>query len=418
MRFNFKGLANVGAVWVASLMAALLAFLTQAALARSLQPSEYGILASCLSFYAVLGAFGHFGMGGVLIRQSAENPAQTQAWIDVIFKFSLCLVLLITIATLLVAYIKADYLTVICLLALLPVAYSYTFTELAIAKLQIVEKYMVLARTQITPNFLRFTFVLILIAFTADPIIFSLALGLGSLLAAFFAAYYFRQKIPDAKGGQPILKTRLCALSWPYAMSVTMYLAYTQGGVVLLKALSGAEDAGNYSIAIAILMAIYLLPIAVFQRVHAKKINILSSHHLDQLKVYLRKALMLVGVLGVLITVASLLLGEYIINFIFSDKYTKASAFFSIVAFSIPFRFLATGAGAALNSFNDTKVRVLIQSIALISFCILGIYLLPKYGAEAMSYLLVGAEVFIATSYILFLMSSIHKRLIKNNKIS
>ncbi|MCB5189217.1 oligosaccharide flippase family protein [Methylobacillus arboreus] len=412
-----KTVFRIIAVWSASIVAAFIALLLQVILARNLHASTYGILASNLSLFAVLGALGHFGMGNFLIRNYVEKSSKLEDLLKSTLTVSLVSLGISLVFTIVFAS-HGDALHSYTMLLMFPVALSYAYTELAIARMQIQESFYRLAISQVTPNLLRLLIVLVLISFTNSPLVLAAGIGLGSLIATLVSLYNFGAwtlvRTPEPSSSIPIQE--LLIKTWPYGLSMSIYLAYTQGGVVVANYLDGPIAAANYSIAISLLMACYLLPIAIFQRVQGKKINDLVANNPSRLKPYFVKAMSVALASGLIIALLFALLSYYLILYIFGEKYINASSILTIVAFSIPFRFAATASGTALNSYVQTRFRVIVQFIVLVLFLSTTFYFAPVVDLSTfMAKLLVAGEILIALAYTSYLLIFIKKINVKVN---
>ncbi len=388
------------AVWFSSVAAALLALATQVIVARRLDPHDYGAIVTGLAVFAITGTLGHFGLGNLLLRRHAEASATVSAWLRASLRFALLTSLLITVVVALFALVARDSFGEL-LLAMLPVGYSYTLSEIAIARLQLLERYRGVAATQLLPNLLRFLFGIAAVSLTNRPGLVAIALGIGSFLAAVAAYRQCRMKDAnaEAESGVAITVADVLAQAWPYGLSMTIYLAYTQGGVVILQAVDSGAAAANFALALNILAAAYLLPFAVFQRVQAKRVNDWAAREPHKLLVYLKRAVVASGLTGVAVCVLLMFVASPAIELLFGAKYALAIPVLQVAALAIPFRFLATASGGTLNSHGDTRLRVFIQAFVLVVFAVLACQIGARASSLGVAKLLVVCEMAICCAY-------------------
>lgn len=347
-------------------MAAGLALLTQMAIARHLDPHDYGEIASLLTLYTIVGTVGHLGMGSLLIRREAEEPEALNAWARGALRLALVITLLTTAAVVLgvaVLGIEQHYRA----LLLLPVAYSYTFSELTIARYQLMERMGRVASLQCSPNLLRFSFSSAAIIAIGGPLSVTAALGLASSLAAAFSLFNYRRSLV-AGPSQRIGLVRMLAQTWPYGVSLTIYMGYSQGGVLLLRALDTPAAAGSFSLVANVLAAVYLLPFAIFQRLNAKQVARWSAASAAELKPYLQRVVIGSAGAGLLIAIALWTIARPLISGLFGPGYAQAGVVLGIVVFAIPFRFVSTATGGTLTSHADTRLRMRILLAMLGAF--------------------------------------------------
>jgi O-antigen/teichoic acid export membrane protein len=83
---------------------------------------------------------------------------------------------------------------------------------------------------------------------------------------------------------------------------------------------------------------------------------------------YLKKVVAVSAATGLLISMALVGLADRVVSFLFGAAYQGAGQLLGVVAFAIPFRFIATAAGATLNSHADTRLRLMTQLAVLAAF--------------------------------------------------
>ena len=360
------------AIWASSGLAAVLALLTQMNIARHLAPVDFGEIASLLTLFAIVGSIGHLGMGNLLIRRSAEEPARSDAWATAAIRMSLLLTATASVLVIAGAMFRESahrYSTIL----LLPVAFSYTFSELAIARYQVLDRLNQIAPLQLAPNLLRLLFSAAAVLLVGTPLAVSTALGAASAVAAFVAWRRYRGSIaarPESNP-QPVSASQLLRQTWPYGVSMATFLAYSQGGVLILRWLDSPASAGSFALVANILMAVYLLPIALFQRMAARQVAVWSADDPQRLLMYLKKAILLSSIGGVVAAAAMVASSTVVVRLLFGVGYQEAGTLLGIVALAIPFRFVSTATGTTLTSHAETKVKVAVQGAMLAMFLFL-----------------------------------------------
>lgn len=358
-------------LWVSSGAAAVMALLTQIWMVRELAPSDFGEIAALVTTYTIGGTLGHMGLGNMLVRLSAEAPTQNDAWARAALRLALALSAMAVLVVVGFALFRGDRLGLLACL-LMPVALSYTFSELTIARYQVQERLGAVAAQQLTPNALRLLCVFIVTAivpFGEATEATAAALGLASLIAGALAVFRFARSLaPVSESESTVSSGQMLGRTWPYGLSGAVYLAYSQGGVLLLRWLDGPAAAGKFALCVGILSAVYLLPFAVFQRLAAKRVAVWSTEGSARLAPYIVRASLASAIVGLVVAVALALAAGHIVALLFGTKYRVAGELLSILAFAIPFRFVSTAAGTTLSSHSETRMRLAVQIIMLALF--------------------------------------------------
>ncbi len=341
-----------------------------------------------------------FGVQGLWLKLFGAEGWGATRWLSASFRFTLISATFVLIS--LAAWATwgpHDAATQQLLYWLLPVVSGTMFMELVSGKLQLEERYNVLALWQLLPNATRLLFIILVVAVSSrinvDRIAAAYALAativivLGSAhLRTMFQGRFSlkghnKLTVYDALviKPRPITMFDFARAAWPFGFAGLFYLVYYQSDIILLKYLSGSDAAGIYNVAFTIMGAVYILPNVIYQRFLLPKYHRWANHDRSRfLQVYRigNGSMLLIG--GVT-TGVMLLIVPFLIPTLFGTAYKSAIGLLSILAFCAPVRFLSTSVGATLVTQEHMRRKIFYMgSVALVNLA-LNLLLIPLYAA-------------------------------------
>ena len=182
-------------------------------------------------------------------------------------------------------------------------------------------------------------------------------------------------------------------------MAGFFHLIYFQLDIVLVGYLIGSKAAGFYSTSFIILTAIYMLPLAIYQKFLLPKIHRWSKSDKQKLYFVYQQGFKLMLLLGVLSAILVIILSPQLLPWLFGDDYFPTVNLLMILALSIPFRFLISNSGSILNTRDNmqSKIKAMI-AIAIINL-VLNLIFIPKYGAISSAIIMVTCEILLYLIY-------------------
>lgn len=418
-----KSLVAISLLWFGSLAGAGLAFITQVVLARELTPAGYGVFAAALATTTLLAPLAGFGVQGFWLKTFGEEGWGAVRLLTPSFRF----VILSTAVTLLLlagwaAWGPHDASFRWLLYWLLPVVAGHLFIELVSGKLQLEERYTALALWQLLPHLARLLLVLVVV-FNAtvqpglDTIGAAYALGAITMMIAGFPqlqalaqgrfALKGHPKLDGTESMDPAMAPPLVRVSdiarqaWPFGLSGVFYLVYFQSAVILLKYLAGGEAAGIYSVAFTVMMAVYLFPGIIYQKFLLPKFHRWANHDRARFLEVYRVGNGSMLLLGVLTTIAMLLLVPWIVPLLFGKVYQEAVGLLAILVFCIPVRFLAISIGATLVTQEHMQRKIGYMGTVAVVNVLLNLLLIPHYGTQGAAVATQLSEITLLVLYLL-----------------
>ena len=416
-----KALGAVSVLWFASLVSAGLAFLTQVVLARELTPAGYGMFAAALATVTLLAPMSGFGVSAFWLKVFGAEGWSAMRWLPASFRFaglSTTGALLLLVAW--TAWGPHGALTRQLLYWLLPVTASYLFIRLVGVKLQLEERYGALAVWQLLPNLARLLLVLLVFTIIAQASLDIIAaiyalIALAIMIAGFVQVRAMSQGAFTLKGHAKstvaeverlaiAARVRLSDVTreaWPFGLGGMFHLVYFQSDIILLKYLKGNEVAGIYNVAFIVMVAVYLLPSAIFQKFLLPKVHRWANHDRAQFIQVYRFGNGVMLLLGGITTIAILLLGPWLIPLLFGTAYREASGLLAILAFCAPMRFLASSVGATLVTQEHMRRKTVYMGAVAVVNVLLNLLLIPVFAAKGAAIATLLSEITLLALYLI-----------------
>jgi len=399
-----QSVLNISLLWLGSLASAATVFLSQIVLARQLSPGGYGDLAAAIAAVNLLSPLAGFGIQGFWLNVFGSEGWGAVRWIYPSIRFlvlSSLLALVLLYGWAVLGSHNGSSRQLVCLL--LPLVAAYPLTEVVTCKLQIEERYSSLALWQLAPNLARLILLVIMAIATSSNLEAAKVaeaysfVAVGIFITGSFQVMAMARGRLALKGHAeeqspqasivPKINYRLSSIdvvrqAWPYGMSGIFYIVYYQSDIILLELLAGDKAAGAYNVAFVIMMGVYLLPNAIYQRFLLPKFHRWEKSNVElSLRIY-RAGNGVMLALGVLTTCTLLMLIPWLIPVCFGVHYQDAIGPLTILAFCAPVRFLASGVEVHL--FNQKNVRRMCfyMGIVAVTNLVINLLLIPHYGTK------------------------------------
>lgn len=414
--FKSKAFFAVFLLSLGSFAGAGLAFFMQVLLARSLGTETFGLFSSLLAMVVLVTPLAGFGVSQLWLKYFGEEGWEAQKYLLSSFRFVLLSTIIVLIGLFLWAFISQDSTqkqTLFFLLSFYLV--GQVSLELVSAKLQLEERYTALSLWQFTAHFLRFILVAGVLFFsTSENLVQKVAIAylLVALFLFFIAILSLKEmrktsfklkghgENPKAMTSDKTSSINMQTIiqgSWAFGLASFFHLIYFQSDIILVQYIKGDTEAGIYSVAFTIMVAVYMFPAVLYQKFLLPKLHRWAKHKPDTfVKVFNigNKAMLVLGVFAMLLL---WLLSSWGVLFLFGESYYKAIELVNILALSAPIIFVAFSAGATLVTATHIKRKVkYMGSIALLNI-VLNLLLIPDFGA-------VGASIATVTSNLFLLM--------------
>ncbi|WP_333678991.1 oligosaccharide flippase family protein [Dyella sp.] len=386
-----RALGAISMLWIATALGAVLAFVTQALLARKLGPSGYGLFASSLATITIVAPLSGFGLSNYWLQVYGVEGWQANRWLEPSLRFIILTTLISLAVVVLWSFIGAPPDARRLLLLLLPVVFGVLAVSLISSQLRLEERHQSLAWWQlITPGGRALVALLLWLVPSADGRVAAVGFSATSVLMAMLAWPKLKTMMrgdmqlhghgpwQPVTGPVPSMAT-LWSKSWAYGMEASLYPIFLSISTVLLKYLGGNAQAGIFGIALGVMMAIYLIPTTIYQKFLSSMLHRWAVHDPEKFwRVYRHGC---IGMLasGVLVGALLAATSPWLVPIIFGEKYRPVAGVLMILAVCVPVRFLSTVMCNALLNETHMRYRVLVMGIVALLIVALDVVLIPRY---------------------------------------
>ncbi|MBD3808068.1 MAG: oligosaccharide flippase family protein, partial [Epsilonproteobacteria bacterium] len=276
-----QAIKSLSFLWMGSLLGSGSTFVIYMILARELGSEQFGIFSSALATAAVLSILAGFGISQAWLKHFGKEGWQALRWLPSSFKLiSYSVVFVLAILFIWAYFGPHDEVTKNILFVLSLFIIGQMIIELISVKLQLEEKYPMLALWQLSPNLSRLVFIaslvyLFSISLEVTQIAFIYAgIAVIFIVIGIYQLYQMSQNKFDLKGhGEkkavetttPDTKETF-SHSWAFGLGSFFAFIYVQSDIIMLKYIAGDEQAGLYNVGFILLTAIYLFPSALYQK--------------------------------------------------------------------------------------------------------------------------------------------------------
>lgn len=397
-----RHLLSLGLLWTGSIVGRGSTFLIYIILAREVGPTTFGVFSSAMATIMIFSLFGGFGIPQVWLKLFGTEGWKGIRWVKPSLKFVLSTLVVILLSVFTIAQLQPeDDQTNTLLLLFFFFLCGYIGVQLVSSKLQLEERYTFLTIWQFLPNITRLViFFLCFYLVNWSLTLFDIGL-IYALVGLFFTLWSIKQLMMMSRGKvnlkgherpEGIIKETTPSLlevakeAWPFGFAGIFAFIYIQSDIVMIKYLSGSDQAGYYNVAFTILSAVMTIPMILFSKFLIPKYHRWSKHNKSQFYSTYKKGNFVMLLSGTGILICLLFFSEYIILLLFGGDYMPSIEYLRILAFSIPFSFLSYSYGATLLTGQHMILKVkLMGTVALLNIGI-NVVLIPIYGAVAAAF--------------------------------
>jgi len=173
----------------------------------------------------------------------------------------------------------------------------------------------------------------------------------------------------------------LLIYSWPIILSAFMQMIYQKSDqILILRFLHEMNLVGQYAAAIRVSEASYFIPVAISAAVLPGIVNMRDNDELRKKR--LTQLLSLMIWTAVVISLGGMLLGDWVINLFYKEKFYMAAGVFKIhIWITIPV-FFGTVWYTNLLATNKQWLLLIFQPIYLVTIIGMQFFLIPAYGIK------------------------------------
>lgn len=391
------------------------AFLTQILIARELGPDEFGIFASALATITAVAPFAGFGVQSFWLRVFGEEGWAARRWVRPTLAFSLCSTLAAMVIVGVVAIAGGMTTSAGASLLVLQVhMVAMAALEVVGTRFLLEERPLALMLWQTIPQLVRLAIVaaMYLMGFQLDAPRVALVFALVGLLTILGCTFQLRSiaqfKIDlvghgsiepqKAEGHTPTMLASAKG-AWPYGFGSIFYQFYFQAAIISLTYILGAFEAGTYGAAASMLMAIFMVPNVVYQKLVLPRLHRWASQaeHL-YIDAHARgiRAMFLLGLVCSGLVAA---LAPWGGPLVFGLAYRESGILLCALAVTIPFRFVSIATGASLSLDRYVRAKVAVMAIVSVLCISMNVSLIPLFGIWGAVFSTITGEAALVAAY-------------------
>ena len=408
------------AVWAATALAAALAMVLQVLLARVLPDDALALFSLSVAVAQLAAAAATWGVPQLLLRQSTgEEPVAADQLRAAIFILragaalaAVVAVVILTATSIGQAVQRASSGLMSALLII-----SLAGTECLVLHHQSRSQLLAVAKVTLEPWAVRLLLVapLVLLAALTDAganehAIFA-AFGVPALLVMWrlrgleAGGWFSWREAPLPSGRLVNLSYRrprlsLLASATPYAMSNVLFLVYYQIDIVMLGYVGDPALVANYSLAAALLGAVYILPNVLFGRVLLRDLHFTWQRSPATAYRSVGSAAIKMTQVGLLATAGIWTLGPTVAVLMFGHRFGDLPEFLRILCVGAPLRFASTGLGAGLLAAGLARQKTAVMLAAAVFNVVANLYAIPRFGGTGAAVTTLLTELVLFSGYL------------------
>lgn len=225
---------------------------------------------------------------------------------------------------------------------------------------------------------------LALAALGADLVVFIYLYVTESLVVTTLLLIRFLFAPDSPKLASVELKTpkTLLKRSWLLALSGVAAQVNSRGDIVIIQALLGSASVGIYSAAARLSEMMYFLPAVFMTATFPRLLQIRkrsgrgSTEYRDELQASYDRACWA----GIGVTLGLLILGPFVLEFLYGQRYSEAGSILQVHALALPFVFMAAVFSKWIIAENLLKASLMRHVLGAVLNIGLNFILIPNYG--------------------------------------
>lgn len=209
----------------------------------------------------------------------------------------------------------------------------------------------------------------------------AVAYVIGNGLAAVLGYAWLRRRF-----FKPVLNVRRLASSallrqaLPLGGAILLSIAYTRTSVFLLDALNNSTAVGEFGVALRLTEPLALIPSAIMAAVFPALTHTMAQAGYAATRALRFKTIGLLSLAGVLIAVGGVLLGPWLIHFLYGTQYAGSTLALQILAVAALPSFINYALTHFLVARRQQRLNLIFNAVIFVINLILCSWLIPRFG--------------------------------------
>lgn len=349
--------------------------------ARVLGAADWGVFSYALSLAALFTILADIGIGAVLTRELVRNTENRERYLASSFFIKIIFLIITTVIIIFVTPLFTKFQlsqTLLMFIAGLVVADNLRILSGSINRAT--EQMHFEAFTNIFTQAVIVLFGIWILRSMPSAENLGISYLVGSGFGACFGLWTVRTYLKKffAKFDRQTIQQILDA-AWPFALMGLLGGIMLNTDIIMLGWLRTIEEIGYYSSAQKIVLTLYVLPTLIGAAAFPSWTR-LANKNKAAFGELLEKALKVVFLIAIPITVGGLITGSEMINLFFGQEYAPASIAFKILLLSLVINYPSAILGNALFAYDQQKFFIIYGGIGAVSNIILNFLLIPQWG--------------------------------------
>ena len=380
-------LANLNWLIADKLIRLVGGLLVGAWVARYLGPAQFGLLNYAMAFVALAGAAAKLGMDQIVVRNLIRLPEEEGATLGTLTALKvLAAVLALGIVVTAAWLTRGGDVNLTLLVAIIGAGMLFNALDAydLFYQSQLLSRHIVLARCT---AFLLFALVRVALIMGEYPLMLfavatTLEIGTGGILLAINHRRLYRGRSTwrfSATTMRSLLKD-----GWPLILSSVLIMIHTRIDQVMIGQMLGDVEVGIYSVAVRLSEAWLFVPLVIIQTVTPYLVRLRST---DVVR-YHQRLMQLYSIMfwfGVAVGIAAVLLGQYLVIYLFGEPYRAAYIPLVLTIWTGIFISQTVARGVWMVGENLQGYRLINNLVAVPLNIALNWLLIPRFGVVGAS---------------------------------
>lgn len=417
---KIKFIQDVGYLQISTIIIALTTMITSLIIAKGLKPTNFGIYSLALSLYGLVGLFGNLGVKQtVLVKLPSAHISHDKENILYVLAYYFKITLIVNISIMVGGYIFAPYLSqllygsqdigrlcrILFLIPLLIILY-----KLVRETLEGTRNMRYLAILESTSTLTKSFILIILVSLGLGLTILIYGWLISAVISSILAIFIYKKSV--------LIKDELPSISEiikkSYFVDVRQFLRFNLSmgfsenivslseylPIILLGIFVLPKDVGYFKLGYSImgLSILFLEPIA--RNLLIKLKQLLSNHNIKELNDIFYRVSLYTGIISMILVLFITILYHFLIYFFLKDYQSSIKVIYILAVYFCLMGF-GIGLSPILRALERLDIEIKINSIGLLIFIVLSLFLIRNSGILGLTLALVISSLF--TKFIMYM---------------
>lgn len=355
--------------------------------ARYLGPEQFGLFSYAFAFTAIFSGIAKLGVDSIIVREIINHPMKRDAYLGTAFWLKLCGALLVVLLMVAIVPFTSNDATTNFYILIISSGLAFQSFEVVAFYFESQVRVKTISICKIIQLFLS-SIIKVYLVLTEAELVWFVWLALFdavTLAVLYFFSYQNEKNAFFYKQFDYSLARRLLKDSWPLIFSSIMIMVYMRIDQVMIKEMLGEYEVGIYSAAIRLSESFYFIATIITTSLFPAILNAKGKNEELYIK-RLQKLYVFMMWSAIVIVFFMLLLGGWLITFLFGGEYQESRQVLSIHIWSLVFVFLGVASSKWYVANNLQRLALVNTFAGAVSNIILNVIFIPVFGLVGVAY--------------------------------